>query len=474
MDKEKKTHYDSITNTNLNTNLDLGLISDTEISIPNDLNSEDFTKKMKTRLFYLSELTKNHKRNFINFKTNVNMLNTNAEENFECERLILAKSRKIEDIKEDSEVKFYMQKYLIYNENNNENNNEINNENNNENNNEDNNEINNEKNINNENEIKTIKKLQLINKEYKNIYKRTINTMKIDEAIIRKLLKTMNSDQIICFKIKKEKEINFFSEAIKQQKNLNRQKIEENKFDDYIIYIIGVYLVYNPLKEEPNVNNLREYEKILNKLLIQIRYLFEKKEYTYIIKDVNKYFSLFMQTKKVKEIFNTNKDLENRCHKLLEKIISIKILCIINKDNKEKKMDFQDAIDTIDKEYLKYFEFKINADDNIYLKNLGRKCRCYIDIKNLEKSKEVFNEIVKKFPNSIDVINELKFKIENYEKSLDIKNTKKSFSFRKNLSDILTIENVVNPFPQWEIANTKCENSSLNVDIGIRNYMMDY
>ena len=54
---------------------------------------------------------------------------------------------------------------------------------------------------------------------------------------------------------------------------------------------------------------------------------------------------------------------------------------------------------------------------------------------------------------------------------------KKSFNFRKNLSDILTDENVVNPFPQWELAKTENEldYSSINVDIGIRNYMMmDY
>ena len=41
-----------------------------------------------------------------------------------------------------------------------------------------------------------------------------------------------------------------------------------------------------------------------------------------------------------------------------------------------------------------------------------------------------------KFPNSTEVINELKLKIENYEKSLNVKNAKKSFNFRKNLSDI--------------------------------------
>jgi hypothetical protein len=444
---KNKIESPSKINTNLNTNKN----ADLDTPIPIDLNSDDFTKKMKTRFFDLNELTINQRRNFINFK-----------ENFEAERLILAKSTNIEDIKEDSEVKFYMQKYLIYNENEKEN--QAKNEQKNENEKED------YLNVNNNNN-RNSKKLQLINKEYQNLYKRTIKKMNIEEAIVRKLLLTMNSDQIISFKVHKKKEENFFNEAIKRQFKSNKEKIEENKFDDYIIYIIGVCLVYNPIKE-PNANNENEFELILNKLLIQLRYLFKKKEYTQVIKDVNKNFKLFMETKKIKEIFNIKRDLKIKCDKLLEKIISIKILCIINKDNQDKKIDFQDAIDTIDKEYLNYFKYKVNADDIIYLKNLGRKCRCYIDIKNLEKSKECFKDIEKKFPNNTDVIDELKLKIENYEKSLDIKNSKKSFNFRKNLSDILTDENVVNPFPQWELAKIECDHSSVKVDIGIRNYMM--
>ena len=128
---------------------------------------EDFLNIMKNAFTNLTEIT--NKYQFSSYDLDL-------KDSFKLEKLFIKKSSNSDfRIFENSEIKFFYQKYLI--------------------------------------NSKT-QDLFLINKEYKNIIKKKISEMKLQEKILRKLLLDMMSDEINVFKVDKLHESDNYQQAI--------------------------------------------------------------------------------------------------------------------------------------------------------------------------------------------------------------------------------------------------------------------
>jgi len=362
-------------------------------------------------------------------KNNFKIYPLNDKENIE--RLIIINSKSSIRIEEKSELKFYFQKCLVMVDSGN---------------------------------------LVIVNREYKNIYKKKVDQMKSNEIILRKLLLDLVSDQIVAFKISKSFELDNFNNSIKDlPKNL---KIPSNqKFEDYFIYVIGIQLIYNIIPEP----KILDYEKYCNKIYEQLKYLIGKEEYSQSISLMNKNIKNYFENKNFVNELNSKKLIKNKCDTIVEKIVSNKIFCLINKDGSEdsKRKDYEEALKALDEEYFKNYKLKKNANEDIYAKNLARKITLFIKVKNLQKALDSFDKLKNELPMQENFIKQVGIDVENFKISLKDLNEKKKNNFKRNMiQSLANMENDEKNFDQWDIA-LESYDLSCNIDIGIMDYIFN-
>ena len=264
---------------------------------------------------------------------------------------------------------------------------------------------------------------EIFNKDYKNPMKKKIQSMDINNSIVRKCLLQMTERQMTFFIIDKSKEpvynniINEFkldkerqfkkekreesknkkfkeihSEIIKEEKDKNKEEekfdFEKNyEFDNYIYYRILLIDVIHKLPTEPK--KINQYKKYLKEMLEEIRIFIKKKDYNSAESWCNNSISKITSMKKeFKKDWNSNKNLKNKneCMEILKKILLNKTFCL-----SEKKTN--DCIDKGIETGKLYFDlFKNNLDDQ-YMKMTGRLVKFQMKKKEWDDAK-----------NNIDII----------------------------------------------------------------------
>ncbi len=353
------------------------------------------------------------------------------KEKISIEKLIMRNSASPIRIEEKSEIKFYYQKYLVKPE---------------------------------------TGDLVIVNREFKNIYKKKVDQMKSDEKILRKLLLDMVSDQIAIYKISSNFEMDFYNNAIKNlPKHLKIEK--EQKFESFFIYVIGVHFVCNIIAEP----KIAEYESYCNRLHEHLRYFIAKEEYTQAISIINKTIQNYFLNKNFASELKAKKDLKAKCDKVLERLVSNKIFCLTKKEAAEdiKRKDYEEALKALDEEYFKNFKLQKNADEVLFGKNLARKATLLIKVKNLEKSLETLEKLKAELPGQTALIEQVQNEVDAFKLSLKAFNEKKQKNFKRNLIQGLAgMEDVGCGFDQWDVAREDYDLSA-NVDAGIIHYMLN-
>jgi tetratricopeptide (TPR) repeat protein len=365
--------------------------------------------------------------------TNSNFENycLSEKEKINIEKLILRSSPSTLRIEEKSELKFYFHKYIVKSDSG---------------------------------------ELIIVNRNFKNIYKKKVDQMKSDEKILRKLLLDMFSDQIAVYKISNFFELENYNNAIKTlPKNLRIEK--DQKFESFFIYVIGMHYVFNVIAE-PKIS---EYESYCNKLQEQLRYLIAKEEYTQAISIMNKLLKNYFENKNFVNELKAKKELKAKCDKILERIVSNKVFCLTKKESGDdnKRKDYEEALKALDDEYFKNFKLKKNADENLFAKNLARKATLFIKTKNLEKSLETLEKLKVELPAQHALIEQVHNEVEAFKLSLQNFNEKKHKNFKRNLiQGLAEIEDEGCGFDQWDLATEEID-LGVNIDAGIIEYMLD-
>jgi hypothetical protein len=311
-------------------------------------------------------------------------------------------------VEEKCEVKFYLQKYLC---------------------------------------LKEDLSLKIINKDFKNNVKKTIEKMSIDEGVMRRCLLNLFDGQVVWFVVHKEIDPKQFNIGLKELKIKNE---EENMYEDYIYYKFFIESVIYPQPAEPKSLNL--FDKYIKKFNDEIRYFISKENYTEGEKWANSIIAKF---------FTMNKELKKQLTETirvklqpeLKSTILNKTYCIMKKLNENnKKKDYEQIIQTIEKEYYKYFPEK----DDKYIKITVRLAKCYLEVRDLDKCDKVLGELNL-------LINDDPFVVQMTKELAEIKaeNNKKS---KQKFSDFFKGENSEDDY-EWEISTIHPE-EKLNYVLG--------
>jgi len=300
--------------------------------------------------------------------------------------------------------------------------------------------------------------LKLVNKEYKNILKISIEKMKKEDATLRKCLLNLFDKQMVWIIIHKDFDKILFQNAMKDLK-----QTDSNKFNTYIYYKIIIESVIYPQPTEPK--SLHLYDRFIRTYQEEIRYFISIENFTEAISWCNKITNSF---------FKMNKELKKQMtdeiwRKLLPEMKSIilnKTLCFMKKPNKENKKDYEEVVNIINSEYYTNFFEK----DEKYIKITARLAKCYLELRDLEKCENYLKELIQIIPNDENILKlkkEFEFvKNQNNacakKKLLDYFNHINTYDSKQTEEDAIewsaAVENI-----DHELKNVKFEESVLNM-----------
>lgn len=309
-------------------------------------------------------------------------------------KIILRKNDSQKRIELQSEVRFYIQKYLFNKETN---------------------------------------EFLLGNKDYKNPVKKKIDKMTSNEAILRKCLLELFDGHVVLFILDKDIDLNQYEKCLKEQKI---PKEEYNKYEPLIYYRIGIDIILNPHPIEPA--KIGDYYSFVNKFYEEIKYLIVKENYgdaeSWCNAAINKIFGM---KKTLKKSFDEPKNSKNKKEilKLMKKIILNKTYCIERKPGDLKTSRYERGVKCVENEYYKYYPNEKN--DDCYLKITARLCGFYTKMRQFDNAEKAINEIKKNcssLSNCSSVIKTLQDNINNERGSQKRTNKKKAEYFLRELN----------------------------------------
>lgn len=268
--------------------------------------------------------------------------------------------------------------------------------------------------------LKEDKSMRIYNKDYKNICKRTIEKMTVEEQIIRKCLLNLFDKQIAWFVVHKDFDPHQFKRAKLEL------KIEDmSLYEDTLYYQIIVESVVYPQPIEPKL--ISQFEKFIKKHQDEIRYFISIEDYTNAISWSNnilgKFFTMNKELKK-----QITEDLRKKLQPELKSVILNKTLAYLKKPSKENTgvKDYEEIIKIV-KEYYSYFPEK----DDKYVKITKRLIKCYLEIRDLEKAENEIKNLSEISKND-DELSFLQNELNNIRSQQQKKNKKNIFEMFKN------------------------------------------
>ena len=309
-------------------------------------------------------------------------------------KIILKKNDSQKRIELQSEVRYFIQKYLFNKETN---------------------------------------EFMLGNKDYKNPVKKKIDKMSSNEAIFRKCLLELFDGHVVLFILEKDIDLNQYEKCLKEQKIPEE---DYNKYEPLIYYRIGIDIILNPHPIEPT--KIGDYYSFVNKFYEEIKYLILKENYgdaeSWCNAAINKIFGM---KKTLKKSFDEPKNSKNKKEilKLMKKIILNKTYCIERKPGDLKTSRYERGVKCVENEYYKYYPD--DKSDDSYLKITARLCGFYTKMRQFENAEKTINEIKKNcssLPNCASVIKTLQDNINNERGTQKRTNKKKAEYFLRELN----------------------------------------
>lgn len=292
----------------------------------------------------LSELgrTPTFSKDDIDFSRIINI--EGDKENIKLAKIVIQSKETSRRVEEKCDVKFYIQKYICSLED---------------------------------------KSFKHINKDYKNIYKRSIEKIASHESILRKCLLTLYDEQCVWIIIHKDADPEQYKSVIRDLKIEDQSKIEE-----FLYYKIIIESIVFPQPAEPK--SLHLYDKYIKKFQDEIRYFISKENYLEGEKWANSIINKFFNMNKQLKSQMTN-ELNKKLLPMMKSIVLNKTLCILKKPNvNNKHNDYNEIILTITKDYYKNF---VGDKDDKYFKITLRLAHCYYELKNQELFESTLNEL---------------------------------------------------------------------------------
>jgi hypothetical protein len=266
-----------------------------------------------------------------------------SQENLKFSKLIISSKNSNRRVEEKSEVKLLLRKYLC---------------------------------------LKDDLSLRIFNKDYKNITKRNIDKMTIEEGVIRKCLLELYDKQIAIFRVHKDFDLHQFKRAKVEL------KIDDmNVYEDYMYYHMLVESVVYPQPNEPK--SIHSYDRYIKKFQDEIRYFISIENYTDAISWSNsiiqKFFNMSKELKK-----QMTEEIKKKLSPEMKSVYLNKTLALLKKPGKDTNKDYEETIKTT-KEYFSFFPEK----DEKFLKISKRLAKTYLFMKDIENAERVIEEIEK-------------------------------------------------------------------------------
>jgi hypothetical protein len=207
-----------------------------------------------------------------------------------------------------------------------------------------------------------------------------IEKMLKEEEVIRRVLLGMNDGEIVWILVDRDYDTQQ-REIAKQELKVSDLEAHEQLFY-YRIFIEAVFFDQPP---EPKL--IRDFAKYIETYSNEVRYFYKKEQFktsdSWFNSIYNKYFKMGNALKK-----QLTPEYEKLLLPLFKSLFLNKTLILKNSPKPDKIKDFQDTI-TYVTEYRKLYPEK----DDKYFKILCREANSYLELRNLEKFREVINEL---------------------------------------------------------------------------------
>lgn len=290
--------------------------------------------------------------------------------------------------------------------------------------------------------LKSDGSLNIINKDYKSIFKKKIDKMDLNEKTTRWCLLNLSDDQTAWFVIHKIKDDTQYKLACKSL------KLDDNTtsdYEDFLYYKISVNSVTFDQPAEPKA--IQNYENYIKKYVEEVRYHTTKENYSEALSWANaiisKYFNMSKELKK-----QLTDDLNKKFLPLMKIVFSNKSLCLWKKPSNEKFKDYEQIINLVEKEYYKYYQ---NEKDDIYIKVTGRLAKSYLNMKDLEKCEKTLNELKLCAPDQ-EVVKDLEEKLIQYKSLNQQQQKRKIMNYFSSVNSLKNQENYDDDAIEWDYA----------------------
>jgi hypothetical protein len=282
-------------------------------------------------------------------------------------------------------------------------------------------------------------RLILASNDYKNIVKKNIDKMSLEEATLRDCLLSLEDDQIVWMVLDKS-----VAESLWNKAKLSL-KLETDP-DPYFYFKINIVSIISQQPTEPKDINL--YHNYVKRFKDEIRYFIRKENYTEAEKWANSIMSKFLTpSKETKILLDKHTDKRMIILEEFKSIILNKTLALMEVERPDKSKDYDNIIKHAI-EYKKYFQTK----DEQYLKITLRQIKSYIYKKDIDNAEYILKEI-EALNSKVDIKSELE-QLHNSLTQLknDSKNSGIRFKFNLKCSESITYE--------WDTALKKVNTAS--------------